>query len=86
MFAENFWKIIFVALVAVGCWFWWKSTAAEKKYQRQIATLATYLDASDSGAPKSEREAHERVFQAVAMMKHIMLTRGKKKKKLKWKL
>jgi hypothetical protein len=73
MFVDNFWKIIFIALIGVGCWFWWGAASAKKLHRVQIAALAELIDISGAYAPKSDKEAAERIFQAVAQLETIAL-------------
>ncbi len=76
MLAENFWKIIFVLLVGVGCWFWFQSASKKKKFERQIAGLAELIDPASVDAPRTAGEAERRTFQTVATLHEIVLRGG----------
>lgn len=78
MIAEHFWKVIFIAIFAVGCWFWWKDASAKKLHRQQIAYLAELIDVADGNEPKSDGETTERFFRALAAIEAIEFRQGEK--------
>ena len=78
MLADYFWKVLFAILVGVGCYFWLKSSSAKKTYRIQIAELSELLDMGDDNAPRSDAEAEQRTFKAIAQLRNMELRKGDK--------
>ncbi len=78
MFVDQFWKILFLALVATGCWFWWKASAKNKVYKVEVASLAEIIDTRPEAAPKTDEEAAGRVYKALALLHSIASRKGEK--------
>ena len=68
MLIDQFWKILFVILVATGCWFWWKSNSKKKAYKAQVAELAHLIDVREGALPKTPEKAEVHTFQAVGIL------------------
>ncbi len=78
MFIDQFWKILFIALLATGGFFWLQSNKKKKIYQLEVAELAEYIDVRPERAPKTDEEAAKRSFQAINLLIQMANKRGEK--------
>lgn len=78
MLVDHFWKILFILLVGVGCWFWLKHEKGKKLYASQIAEIAELMDTRGSAAAKDAEDAAERYQKTMALLSAIAIKQGEK--------
>ena len=78
MFIDQFWKIIFIALLGTGVFFWLQSNKKKKVYQLGVQELAEYIDVRPERMPKTDGEAAKRSFQAINILIQMANKRGEK--------
>lgn len=78
MLVDHFWKILFILVVGVGCWFWLKYEKGKKLYAGQIEEIAELVDTRGSAAAKDAEQAAERYQKTMALLNSIATKKGDK--------